>query len=283
MIYNELAERGTEDFPVAFYHLDAQHPRYVMQPHWHRELEIIFVRCGSLRLVLNSAETYAKAGDVVFVNSEIIHGAQPFDCVYDCLVFDPEKVLLHAAEGRRLASGLVDHTLFLRQTPEQGQEALREAVRGLFDSFFEFSDESRELAVIGRIYELFSVICREHFFTDRAAQGDPLRSEQIIKLKRALGFIRENYKSSFSLGELSQAAGISPKSFCALFKSMTGMTAFDYLNAYRIEKAARALLSTDAAVTEISYACGFNDLSYFIKTFKKYKGTTPKRFRDAHG
>ena len=52
----------------------------------------------------------------------------------------------------------------------------------------------------------------------------------------------------------------------------------EYLKLYRIERAARKLINTDMSVTEVALSCGFNDFSYFIKTFHKYKGVTPKQF-----
>ena len=59
---------------------------------------------------------------------------------------------------------------------------------------------------------------------------------------------------------------------------MTYRTPIDYLNYYRIERACYQLLTTNHSITEIAYSSGFNDLSYFIKTFKKYKGVTPKNY-----
>ena len=52
----------------------------------------------------------------------------------------------------------------------------------------------------------------------------------------------------------------------------------DYLNYQRIEHAAYMLSTSHETVTDIAYACGFNDLSYFIKTFKKYKNVTPGQY-----
>ena len=54
-----------------------------------------------------------------------------------------------------------------------------------------------------------------------------------------------------------------------MLKEKTGKTPVEYLNGYRIEKASQLLLNSDQSVTEIAFSCGFNDLSYFIKTFKK--------------
>ena len=77
---------------------------------------------------------------------------------------------------------------------------------------------------------------------------------------------------------MSSSVNMSPKYFCRFFQEMTHRTPVDYLNYYRIERACYQLLTTDQSITEVAYNSGFNDLSYFIKTFKKYKGTTPKKY-----
>jgi AraC-like DNA-binding protein len=55
----------------------------------------------------------------------------------------------------------------------------------------------------------------------------------------------------------------------------------DYLNYYRIECASYFLVSSDMTVAEIAQHCGYNDSSFFIKQFRKYKGTTPRKYRMA--
>jgi AraC-like DNA-binding protein len=52
---------------------------------------------------------------------------------------------------------------------------------------------------------------------------------------------------------------------------------------YRIERAARKLDGSDASITQIAFDCGFNDLSYFIKTFKEIKGVSPSKYRKKFG
>lgn len=61
---------------------------------------------------------------------------------------------------------------------------------------------------------------------------------------------------------------------------MTHRTPIEYLNYYRLERASYLLTSTDLPVTQVAMDCGFNDLSYFIRSFKKYRGITPKKYRD---
>jgi AraC-like DNA-binding protein len=99
------------------------------------------------------------------------------------------------------------------------------------------------------------------------------------KLKRAVSYIRENYDKEITLSDIAGVSGLSTKYFCAFFRNMTEKTPIEYLNMYRVERAARKLLGSDMSVTDIAYSVGFNDLSYFIKTFKTYKKCTPKAYR----
>lgn len=71
---------------------------------------------------------------------------------------------------------------------------------------------------------------------------------------------------------------MSPKYFCRIFRTVIHRTPIDYLNYYRIEKACYLLETEDLSITEVAYHCGFNDSSYFIRCFKKYKQITPTKY-----
>ena len=73
----------------------------------------------------------------------------------------------------------------------------------------------------------------------------------------------------------------SPKYFCRCFRAILHRSPIDYLNHYRIECASHFLTASDMTVAEIAQRCGYNDSSFFIKQFRKYKNTTPKQYRTA--
>ena len=73
--------------------LTAAHPRYVMSYHWHVECEIMRVLQGTLTVTLDEKSFTAKAGDVIFVNSGVLHSGIPQDCIYQCIVFDMNMFL----------------------------------------------------------------------------------------------------------------------------------------------------------------------------------------------
>ena len=118
------------------------------------------------------------------------------------------------------------------------------------------------------------MVFSNHYFIE-----NPTRTrrdyKRILQLKQVLEFIEKNYANPITLQELSASVSMSPKYFCRFFSEMTHQTPVDYLNRQRIEEACLQLAATDDSITEIAYRNGFNDLSYFIRTFKKYKGMTP--------
>jgi AraC-like DNA-binding protein len=67
--------------------------------------------------------------------------------------------------------------------------------------------------------------------------------------------------------------------FCSFFKRQTGKTYFTYLNEMRIEEASRLLKEGGMSVSDVCFACGFNDISYFSRTFRRIKGYPPSGCR----
>ena len=90
--------------------------------------------------------------------------------------------------------------------------------------------------------------------------------------------IETSYDQCLTLDILAKEAGMNAKYFCRFFHEMTHRTPIDYLNYQRIEHACYELATSENSVTDVAFNCGFNDLSYFIKTFKRYKGKTPGKY-----
>ena len=104
-----------------------------------------------------------------------------------------------------------------------------------------------------------------------------VRSEQ---LDLVLNLIRKNYDQNLTLEEMSKIAGLSPKYFCRIFREMTERSPIEYLNWFRVNRACALLRETNDKLPDIAFNCGFNNFSYFIKTFRRYKGMTPLKYRN---
>ncbi len=262
--YHEAVQRGTPDFPAELYHINGLHPRYQMQAHWHSDFELIRVLSGELSVFLNESRRTLVAGDAVFIPGGIIHSAAAHECEYECIVFSP-ALLYTSAQCRQTVKQYIRSCVFFRDNGivEGIFAAMKSDVRG------------REFMFLSEIYALVGTVLSEK------SDAAPLHSQsgKAEKLKAALSFIEENYATRFSLAELAHSCAMSPNYFCRFFKEAAQKTPFDYINEFRINIACERIAHSNESITEIAYGCGFCDLSYFIKIFKKYKGISPKLYK----
>lgn len=278
MSYNELKQHGTVDFPIELYHIDKTHTRYEMASHWHSQLEIIRIIDGELNVKLYNNEYSARKGDVLFVNCETVHGAYPInDCVYECIVLHMEMLSVEDGSCRFFIDSLLNHEYAITEYNSGASPEFHAAIDNLFEAM-KHRSSGYKFMVIGALYQLLGIIIDTHMYASTSSTAIP-GDKNIPKLKNVLYFIRSNYDKQITLDDMAGSAGMSPKYFCYFFRDMTRKTPIEYLNAYRIEKASKKLLNSDMSVTDVAYSCGFNDLSYFIKTFKALKGITPAKFR----
>ena len=279
MIYNELEQRGTVDFPIELYHLENNHPKFEMASHWHSELEIIRNLSGTLNIRLSNNKYSGKKGDVFFVNPETVHGATPDeDCIYECIVLHLDMLSVKEMGCHFFIDSLLNHEYIINEYNPAPSKDIHNATHKLFEAMNQKSS-GYKFCVIGAIYQLFGIIVANKLFFSSSGERTLSNNKNISKLKSVLTYIRENFHKQMTLEDMARHTGMSTKYFCFQFKEMTTKTPVEYLNAYRIERASRMLINTDKSVTEIAFSCGFNDLSYFIKTFKALKGITPAKFR----
>lgn len=106
----------------------------------------------------------------------------------------------------------------------------------------------------------------------------PARSSKYTA--RLLERIQSSYAEKLSLSGLSEEYGVSATHLNAQFKKETGSTFNDFLNRFRIQRAAELLQSGRLKVYEAAEAVGFADYKYFTQVFKKYAGCPPGHFND---
>jgi len=108
--------------------------------------------------------------------------------------------------------------------------------------------------------------------------GNTLHSNQVTDIIRLIDWIEKNYAEKINLDNLSRISGFSKKYLCKVFKEYTSKTLINYINELRIENACHEMTIKRKSVTDSAFVSGFNDLSYFCRTFKKYKNMTPREY-----
>ncbi|WP_339363625.1 response regulator transcription factor [Vallitalea maricola] len=99
-------------------------------------------------------------------------------------------------------------------------------------------------------------------------------------IQKAKEYINLKYNTAITLDEICEYVSVSKSYFCYMFKREMGESIWNYLTSYRIEKAKNLLQNTDMKNYEISYYIGYENASYFTKTFRKLTGMTPHEFRN---
>jgi len=99
------------------------------------------------------------------------------------------------------------------------------------------------------------------------------------RMSTILEYIHKNYDKNIPLHDVAALINMSDAGFSRYFKKMMGINLTNYIIQYRISRSAWMIIHTDKTVSEICYAVGFDNLSYFHRQFKKYKEYTPNEFR----
>jgi AraC-like DNA-binding protein len=94
-------------------------------------------------------------------------------------------------------------------------------------------------------------------------------------------WISDHAHEPVDLAKTARRAGLSPFHFLRSFAQVIGVTPHQYLVRSRLQRAARLLAEQERAITDIAFDCGFNDLSNFIRTFRRAAGVSPRGFRRA--
>lgn len=279
----ELTEHGTREFPVGCYHDDF---RILDVPwHWHTELEAAVVTEGSCVVAAGNEKYRLRRGDGFFVNSGVLHGCWDPDatgCRFHSLVFDPNLV---GGEGssvfrRKYIDPLIAcpglEMLCLR--PEEPWQA--RALEAVETAWMNCSlgAPGFEFRVRSSLSELVFLLTEHLPQIPGTVRGKDRRDTERIKIM--LDYIHKNYPSELTARDIAESAMVSQSECLRCFRSTVGTTPVRYLNQYRIHQAARLLVDTDARVSEIAVECGFQDMSYFTKMFRREKGCVPTRYRE---
>ena len=109
------------------------------------------------------------------------------------------------------------------------------------------------------------------------------QQHQDEKIKKAQEYLQEYFNGHFTMDELANRLGMSPRNFTRRFKQATGETPLNYLHKLRINCARQMLEADYRSVQEVCYQVGYEDLAFFRSVFKRYAGLSPKEYKQRFG
>ena len=152
--YHEQIPHKTGDFPLDYYFVDESFPRYRMPMHWHKETEIIRIISGKLHLYLDDQDLIAEKGDLLTIGGGVIHGGDPEDCVYECIIFNPLELIPTIETCRNALRPMLHNNVFIKSCLIEADRDFRDSIEHLFNCASNFN--GRELELLGCIFSFIS-------------------------------------------------------------------------------------------------------------------------------
>ena len=253
--------------------------------HWHNEMEIIYIKKGSGIITLDFESHYVEAGDIIVVVPGQTHGISQlngYTMEYENIIFELDMLISKYSDGLEsayfmplLSGDLVFNHIITRD------DAYYSKIADCLNRADKLCTNGRplgyELAIKGFLFEfLFSLY--EITETNAIPQIDS--NKNLDKIKDVIKYIEENYQHPISIDEIANVCNFSSSHFMKYFKKVMGTSFIDYLNEYRLSMASRLLLSSSDNILEVAAECGYENLSYFNRIFKKKYGITPSAYRN---
>lgn len=280
----ESLQRGNAFFPIQYSLCNTSDPLYNLPIHWHLEMEIIHVIEGEYNVFINTAEMIIHTDEICIITGVTFHGdgSKLGHCIYESIVFNLEVIKLNNYSPNNFIDEIIQKKIIPQVIFTKKDTNIISAGQNLFN-IMKGKPEGYDLQTIGFIFQLLGLIKTEKKYTEIKDTDLNKRKVHSEYLKPVFEYINENYTKQISLEEMADKANLSPKYFCRVFREVMHYTPFEYLNSFRINCACDKLRNTNEKIINVAYSCGFNDFSYFIKTFKRYKNMTPFKYRNYNG
>jgi AraC family L-rhamnose operon transcriptional activator RhaR len=136
-----------------------------------------------------------------------------------------------------------------------------------------------EMLTKAKLVEAITLIERAHAARQGGLADTAALYDTGSPVAQSIAFMESRLADQITLDDIARAAHLSPRYFCEVFKSATGLTPVAYLTRLRIDHARYLLLRGDLSITTIAARSGFPDASYFARIFKQSTGLTPRQLK----
>lgn len=269
------------DFPFFIQYGEHEQDLYI---HTHRDFnELVIVMEGSAVHVVNNEEYSIKKGDVFVVGNDTVHGYTAPENFHICNIMYRHKEMFSALPD--IASNAGFQALFVlepRITKDQSfQSRLKirpenyQAVKVLLDDMikeYEGNFECRKTLLISRFTQLAVMLSRFYSFDSSEKEHD------IINIAKTISYIENHYREPISIAKLAELSGYSERHFTRIFRNAYKCSPMEYIINLRISRACAFLQSSRLTVSEAAEKCGFDDVNYFSRLFKKKIGVSPSKY-----
>jgi YesN/AraC family two-component response regulator len=250
--------------------------------HYHPEIELVYVNGGSGKRQVGSHISYYTSGSLILIGSNLPHCGftdektgntketviqmKPDFLGNDFFGIAEMKNINHLFN--RAKAGLV----FIGETKKRIGSKLE-----LIENQMPFERLLTLLSILKELEEAteFKVLNAEGFSIDLQMQDND-------KINTIFNYVKDHFQEQITLEEVADLVSMTVPSLCRYFKKITKKTFTKFVNEYRLVHASKLLAEKPISITEICFESGFNNFSYFNKTFQEFTGKTASQYRKEH-
>ena len=281
-MYFELKENkphGTKDDPFSTYHIQNGGQSFQIPVHWHDELEIIYVKSGFLTVNISGENYIGKPGDAFVVSPGNLHfmGSQTGTVDYFTFLF-PLKYIAFRSDDMlddKLIEPLNSGHLMISPEIKDTVKEQCEQLAGVYAAEIDKSESKITSQIRKKIIllQFINELWKKGFIVENDTTGRNTVEKEMVS------YIQQKYTGKILLREFGEQFHLSEKYISRYFKEHFHITLSQYVTYLRLEHAKQMLQETDISVTEVAMQSGYQNISYFIRSFKKTYGVSPLKYR----
>ena len=281
-MYFELKENkphGTKDDPFSTYHIENAGRSFQIPVHWHDEFEIIYVRSGFLTVSISGESYIGKTGDAFVVSPGNLHlmGSDTGIVDYYTFLFPLKYISFRTDDmlDEKLLEPLNSGHLMIGP---RVKDTAKELCEQLIEIYMAKKDESESKITT----QIRTKIILLQFILEMWKKGFVMENDTSGRNtveKEMVSYIQQNFTGKISLREFGEQFHLSEKYISRYFKEHFHITLSQYVTYLRLEHAKQLLQDTDIPVTDVAMQSGYQNVSYFIRSFQKAYAVSPLKYR----
>ena len=267
------------DYPVSIIRENiADFPEFQTTAHWTDGVEMILVREGRMRIVLNGRDILARADDFLLIPPRRIYSFHAIDgerCDYIYIlfgedVFTSSRFIVDAFVNQVLSNSRRDCYHIENNGP------LNRLVRRIHE-LGEKREAGYQLDVIGHIHCLLSLLYT--LYLPEMTRENDGHDETLALLRRMMNHVYRHFDEKITINDIAASGRVSKSTCFSLFRKYAGQSPNSFVNDYRLTVAQHLLRNSRDSIAEVAFSCGFAHQSYFTELFSRKFGCTPLQYR----
>lgn len=247
--------------------------------HNHPEIELVYVNGGTGKRQVGSHISYYTSGSLILIGSNLPH------CGFtDEKTGNTKETVIHLKPDflgtdffgvsemkniKQLINRAKAGIVFIGETKKRIGSKIE-----IMEDQLPFERLLTLLAILNEMEEAteFKVLNAEGFSMEMQMQDND-------RINMVFNYVKDNFQEQITLDKVALLVSMTVPSFCRYFKKITKKTFTKFVNEYRLVHASKLLAEKPISITEICFECGFNNFSYFNKSFQEFTGKSASQYR----